>query len=110
MQFNYFLEKLETDLFKLEYNEVQSKKDTDAVNLVHNISFNKVYSDYIIDKTYTEGIVAEDKMVILLTLLSIQLIKNMVSGEFDKKYIVYIPESLYSKEKKSKKDSKKKSK
>jgi hypothetical protein len=50
-----------------------------GVELEHNISFSRVYSDYIIDKTYSEGIIAEDKMPILLTLLLVQLVKDMFS-------------------------------
>jgi hypothetical protein len=39
-------------------------------------------------------------MVVLLSLLSMQLIKDMISSNFDRKYILYIPRSLYTKEKK----------
>lgn len=95
----YLLKKLETNMFTLNLTEL-IKKDMYAVDLEHNLSFSKVYSDYIIDKTYTEGIVAEDKITVLLTLLSIQLINDMNLASFDRKYFIYIPASLYSKQKK----------
>ena len=98
--FDYFLQKLETNMFDLKINKLSNKKDMYGLALEHNISFSKVYSDYVIDKTYTEGIVAEDKMLVLLNLLSIQLIKDMVLANFNKKYVLYIPKSLYTKEKK----------
>ena len=98
--FEYFLKKLETNMFNLKFNKLSNKKDMYGLELEHNISFSKVYSDYVIDKTYTEGIVAEDKMSVLLNLLSIQLIKDMVLANFNRKYILYIPKSLYTKEKK----------
>lgn len=96
----YFLSKLETNVFDLDLNKLVSKKDMYGLELKHNISFSKVYSDYIIDKTYTEGIIAEDKMPVLLTLLLVQLVKDMILSDFNRKYILYIPKSLYAKEKK----------
>ena len=94
----YILEKLETELFNLKYNQVN--KNIYALELEHNVNFSKVYSDYIVDKTYNDGIIAEDKMVVLINLLSIQLIKDMFEAEFNKKYILYVPESLYEKDNK----------
>ncbi len=96
----YTLRKLDTTMFNLEFNELKTKKNLFALSLNHNISFSKVYSDYIVDKTYTEGIVAEDKMEVLLTLLQVQLVKDMSAGNFNKTYMLYIPETLYSKESK----------
>lgn len=98
--FEYFLQKLETNMFNLKFNKLSNKKDMYGLELEHNISFSKVYSDYVIDKTYTEGVVAEDKLSVLLNLLSMQLIKDMASANFNRKYILYIPKSLYAKEKK----------
>jgi hypothetical protein len=87
-------------MFNLNFNKLSTKEDMYGLALEHNITFSKIYSDYIIDKTYSEGIIAEDKLYVLLTLLSVQLIKDMISFNFDKRYILYIPESLYTKEKK----------
>lgn len=91
--------KIETNMFGLNLNKL-SRKDMYAVELTHNIQFSKVYSDYIVDKTYSEGIIAEDKIKVLGNLLLSQLVKDMFNGEFNKKYFVYIPESLYSKDNK----------
>ncbi len=95
----YILEKLETNTFQLNYNQL-SIKNIYGVELVHNINFSRVYSDYIVDKTYQEGIVAEDKIAVLINLLLMQIVKDMLEADFNKKYIVYIPDSLYSKENK----------
>jgi len=92
----YTLDKLNTNLFKINYNSL-SKKNMYAIELEHNIAFSKIYSDYIVDKTYSEGIIAEDKMQVLFTLLSSEIINNMLNYEFNKKYVVYVPETLYSK-------------
>ena len=93
----FLLSKLETGMFELKQNQLQ-EKNTFAVELQHNIQFSKVYSEYIVDKTYTEGVVAEDKMAVLASLLLAQLVKDMLEGNFNKKYIISLPESLYEKQ------------
>ena len=93
----FLLDKLATGMFELEYNKT-SEKDYYAVELKHNIAFSKVYSEYIVDKTYSEGIVAEDKVEVLASLLIAQLVKNMLNKDFKTKYIIYISSSLYEKE------------
>lgn len=94
-------EKLDTKIFNLNLDTAISKtKKIYAVNLDHNISFSKVYSDYIVDKTYKEGIVAEDKMYVLMTLLLRQIAKDILNANHNKKYVLYLPTSLYEKEKK----------
>ena len=97
---DYLLKKMETNMFKLEYENLKSEKNIYVLNLDHNITFSQIYSDYIIDKTYNEGVIAESKVMILLNLLSIRLVKDMINSEFNKKYVVYLPRSIYSKEKK----------
>lgn len=93
----FLLNKLETGMFELKYNSL-SEKNTYAVELQHNIQFSKVYSDYIVDKTYYEGIVAEDKIEVLGSLLVAQITKDMFNGNFGKKYFIYVPETLYEKQ------------
>lgn len=95
----FLFNKLDTGMFMLAYNQI-GKNKIYVTDLEHNIQFSKMYSDYIVDKTYTEGLVAEDKLEVLATLLSSQLVKDMLSKEFSKKYIVTIPDSLFTKEKK----------
>lgn len=50
----YFLKRLETNMFDLNLNKLSSIKDMYALSLEHNLTFSKIYSDYVIDKTYTE--------------------------------------------------------
>ncbi len=97
---NYFLDQLKTNAFVLTQNKIVGARNMFGLSLEHNITFSKVYSDYIIDKTYTEGIVAEDKVSVLLSLLSVQLVDDMLNANFDNKYVVHIPVSLYGKKRK----------
>lgn len=95
----FVLEKMETNMFELEYTPLTQKKAY-AVELKHNLTFSKVYSDYIVEKSYNDGIVAEDKLTVLITLLLGQITKDMLAADYHKKYLFYIPESLYDKENK----------
>lgn len=97
---NEILDKLDTNTFKDQYNKIIGQKSLYGVVLEHNISFSKVYSDYIVDKTYTEGIVAEDKIAVLLNILLCKITKDIMKHDYDSKYIVYVPNDLYGKEKK----------
>ena len=96
----YLFKKLETNMFNLEFNRLKVDKNIYTLNLEHNITFSQIYSDYIIDKTYNEGVIAETKTIISLNLLSTRLVKDMIISDFNKKYVLYLPKSLYSKEKK----------
>jgi signal peptidase I len=92
--------KLETDTFEITFNKISNNKDLYSAVLNHNISFSSVYSDYIVDKTYNEGIVSEDKVVVLITLLSSRIAKDIMNYDYNKRYVVYMPNGLYEKEKK----------
>lgn len=83
--------------FEMELTKVSTKKNLLAVDLKHNIAFSKVYSDYIVDKTYSEGVVAEDKCLILLNLLLVKVLNDMFESDFNNKYFIYVPSSIYSK-------------
>ena len=96
----YLLKKIDTNMFNLEFNKLKAYKNIYALNLEHNITFSQMYSDYIIDKTYNEGVIAENKTIITLNLLSVRLIEDMIVSDFNKKYVLYLPKSLYTKEKK----------
>lgn len=87
----------DTTTFEMEYTKINNKKELLAVDLKHNIAFSKVYSDYIVDKTYSEGVIAEDKCMILLNLLLVRVLNDMFDREFTNKYFIYVPGSIYSK-------------
>ena len=94
---NESINKLMSNTFDLEIQDIDETKKLYSARLVHNINFSKVYSDYIVEKTYSEGIIAEDKILILITILLAKVIRNVLNGEQKNKYIVYIPESIYKK-------------
>ena len=94
------LEKLKTNSFEVKYNKFAGQKYLYGALLNHNIAFSKVYSDYIVDKTYSEGVVSEDKIEILLNILLCRVVFDMLRFDYSPKYFVYVPNALYSKNKK----------
>lgn len=96
----YLFKKTQTNDFKISVDSVANKKEMLFVDLEHNISFDELYSEYIIDKTYSQGIIAETKLNVLLTLIMQEIAKDVLSADFNKKYLVYVPKSLYKKESK----------
>ena len=97
---NESINKLMSNTFDLEIQEILENKKLYSAKLVHNINFSKVYSDYIVEKTYSEGIIAEDKILILITLLLAKIIRDILSGKQNNKYLIYVPESVYKKKNK----------
>ena len=98
--FNDTVDSVDTNTFILNYNQLATKKNIYGLVLDHNIAFSKVYSNYIISKTYDEGVVAEDKVLVILNLLLSKIAKDMIEGNFKNKYLLYLPSSIYDKENK----------
>lgn len=94
---NYILEKTNTNSFNLELMKISGYKNMYAVSLEHNISFSKVYSEYIVDKMYSEGIIAEEKVMVLLNLLLTNIVRDMFDLDENKKYFIHVPNSIYTK-------------
>lgn len=95
---NDTLESVDSNTFELHYNVLNTNKNIYGLVLGHNISFSKVYSSYIISKTYDEGIVAEDKVLVILNILLSKIANDMINGNFKNKYLLYLPATLYEKE------------
>ena len=94
---NKLIDSLKTNTFDLEFNELTSKKNMYALKLNHNINFSRLYSEYIIDKTYDEGIVAEDKILVTISILLGRISQDILSCNTNNLYLLYMPDSLYEK-------------
>ena len=92
----YTLDKMQTNLFEVKYNRIANRKIF-ALEIDHNLSFSKIYSDYIIEKTYNEEGVVFDRLAVLINILSTRIVVNMLKGDFVSKYLLYIPYNLYAK-------------
>ncbi len=94
---NHLINEQASTTFQLEFSKINGHKNLIGADLNHNIQFSKVYSDYIVKKTYNDGTVAEDKSIILVNLLLVEVLKDMYAGDFFKNYIIPIAGSIYSK-------------
>lgn len=94
-----FLEGFYSERFTLK-EKVTSNKKVYSAKLINNIKFNKIYSDYSINKVYNEGLVNEQKSFILYYLVTLELFKEIIHGNFNKEYIIDFPCSIFEKEQK----------
>lgn len=100
-----YLKKLEIDKFKLITNKLETNGLFEPGNLImtnisSTIQFSKIFSDYIIDKTYASDIVLEDLREVQLKLISFEVLEDMLYFNYKRKYIISFPVSLFNKEKK----------
>lgn len=100
-----YLKKLEIDKFKLITNKLETNGLFEPGNLMmtnisSSIQFSKIFSDYIIDKTYASDIVLEDLREVQLKLISFEVLEDMLYFNYKRKYIISFPVSLFNKEKK----------
>lgn len=96
---NSYIRGFDSDRFFLDIKK-SNKKDVFFVSLNYNIKFNRIYSDYAINKVYNSGIVNEDKLFITYYLVSSLILKNVISCKFGYDYIVSFPCSLFDKDSK----------
>lgn len=94
-----YLNGFKNDKFYLKLNQT-NKKNVYIPELIHNIKFNKIYSDYSINKVYNTGLVYEDRILIKYYLVSNLILKNTIKGNFNDKYLVPFPLSIFDKKEK----------
>ncbi len=87
-------------MYDIVYYQLKTDKTKYLVDLNHNLVFSSVYKDEIIEKTYKEGIIAEEKLNVQLALLQAKLASDMLNSEFGNEYLVVLPISLCKKESK----------
>lgn len=94
------IEKFKLICNKLETNGLFNPGDLIMTNISSSIQFSKIFSEYIIDKTYSTNIILEDLREVQLKFISFNILEDMLHFNYRKKYIINFPISLYSKEKK----------
>ena len=96
-----FFQKLETKKFKLIIKNIFKSKIF-RTNISSNIQFNKLFSQYSIDKTYHNEVIFEDLRELQLKMLSLTILQDMFEFSYKKKYLISLSESIFKKEKKLK--------
>lgn len=92
-----FLDKFDTDEFYIMVENSEQRENLFFATLEHNVKMPMQYSDTAIEKVFTEGIVAEDKLRVEYTLLSLITLRDIVDGEFDDTYIAEFTTTLFKK-------------
>lgn len=92
-----FLDKFETDEFMLEFENSQQIENVYLAKLIHNVKMPVQYSESAIEKVFTEGIVAEDKLQIEYILLSLISVRDIINGDFKDIYVAEFADTLFKK-------------
>ena len=92
-----FLDKFDTDEFMLEVETCEQIEDLYIAKLEHNVKMPMQYSETAIEKVFTEGIVAEDKLQVEYMLLSLISVRDIVDGDFKDIYIAEFANTLFKK-------------
>lgn len=94
-----YLEGFDSSKFSLNIKRTNNK-DVFSVELDNSIKFPRIYSSYSINKVYNTGTINEQKNFIIYQLVSREIIKNIIAGNFEKDYIVDFPISIFEKKEK----------
>ena len=92
-----FLDKFETDEYVLDIQSCEEVEDLYFVKLGHNVKMPIQYSEVAIEKVFSEGIVAEDKMQVEYILLSLVSLRDIINGNFKDMYIAEFTPTLFKK-------------
>ena len=90
-------DKFETDDFWIMAENYEHKAHVYFATLDHNVKMPPQYSESAIEKVFTEGIVAEDKLEVEYMLLSLISLRDIIDGEFEDVYIAEFATSLFKK-------------
>lgn len=94
------LNNLQSEAFLVEYKKIGKKKNLFNVTMKHQIKFNPLYSEYAINNAFKTGMVNENRMIILYSIYSAEMITNIIKCDFKKHYLIDFDENLFSKSKK----------
>ena len=93
-------EKYESKIFNVKY--IKLYKDIYISKLEFNIRFSKIYSKSFIETAFTTGTTNEDKLQVEYSIVSKDILNDILNHNFKKKYILNLADSLLSKQKKMK--------
>lgn len=95
-----FLDNFDNSDFALKIRNHQDVEDLYYVKIENKIKMPIQYSQYAVDKVFSTGIIAEDKLKIEYILLSVMAIRDILNGNFSDTYIAEFNAALFKKQKK----------
>ena len=94
-----FLDSFSDKNFSMNYLKLKDK--IFYCVLEHNLKFSKLYSDYAIEKVFSNKVISEQKLFVSYSLACIRALEDVIKGDFDKIYVLDYVFSLVSKPKKN---------
>lgn len=94
-----FISKLLSNDFSLIKSETNIKNVYDAF-LENSVKIPDLYSDLAINRVYNSGIIYEDRMLVFYTLITREILIDMVNYNYNCNYLVSFPHSLIDKKNK----------
>ena len=95
-----FLEKFDSKVFSLKLSDYNSINDVQIVSLKYHMKFSEIFSSTAIERAFNTGTTNEDKLFVEYNMISAQIIKDIIKGNFKKQYIVEFADSLFEKKQK----------
>ena len=96
-QIDVLLESFESNDFYLKVANYNGRNNVKRIGLRYNFKIPLIYSMFAIQKAYGTGITNEDKLFVEYSLVSIQIIKDIIKGNFQRQYIVGLAHTLFKK-------------
>lgn len=95
-----FLKKFETEEFVLKISDYEGANNANRVNLKYNIKFPMIYSNQAIENVFNSGLISEDKLFVEYNLISVEIIQDILRGNFKRQYIIEFNTNLFNKSRK----------
>ena len=94
-----FLDSFSDNNFSMKYLKV--KDNIFYCILEHNLKFSKLYSEYAIEKVFSNKAISEQKLFVSYSLACVRALEDVIKGNFNNVYIIDYVFSLVSKPKKN---------
>ena len=95
-----FLKKFEKEEFVLKISDYEGANNANRVNLKYNIKFPMIYSNQAIENVFNSGLISEDKLFVEYNLISVEVIQDILRGNFKRQYIIEFNTNLFNKSRK----------
>ena len=91
----FYLESFDTDEFLIDYSRINA--NTYRVLFSYNFDFPEIFNLDVIESTFNEGMIAEDKLMVEYSLMSTKILEEIMIGNFKRTYILDFAATLLSK-------------
>ena len=95
-----YLKKFDSKVFSLKLTDYNSTNEVQRVSLKYHMKFSTIFSATAIERAFNTGTTSEDKLFVEYNMISAQIIKDIIKGNFKKQYIVEFADSLFEKKQK----------